>query len=436
MNFLVLKGEDSIIQKLLCGRYQVVAPLGTGSAGSVYLVRHIRLESFRAIKCLSKAHSKPAQVFREVGLLSDLQHPCIPVLYDFEEDDSYYYLIMEFVKGESLQAMIQQQKSLTYEECLQIGLSLCDVMEYLHHQKPQPIFYLDLKPEHIFCFDGHVKLVDLEIMGEPRGNRQYSAPELFLGGEVNARCDIYSIGKVLQQLNSSSNPLFSKLIQKATAIESLERYETVTILKEHLLAIAGHHEEGKPKASSGLLSQSIAVVGCQPNVGTTHVAVSLTCAINHHGRSCVYQENPLNPWIRELPSFQRRCQETLLFEDNLFRALPAYGTGILQPNLAENYKVMDLGCIGNEKVDLSDYSMVLLVIGSNQWDEGLALQAERLTHQLPNRMVICNYADESRAKYYSKLFQCPVYRFPKQVDPYHATRASTQIARTIISGGE
>ena len=90
-------------QFILSGKYEVLRTLGHGSSSTVYLVRHQSLESERAVKLIPKNDSSQLFVLSEARLLKSLKHPGIPMIYDIEEDDNYYYLVEEYIRGDSLE---------------------------------------------------------------------------------------------------------------------------------------------------------------------------------------------------------------------------------------------------------------------------------------------------------------------------------------------
>ena len=93
---------------ILSGRYQIIRSLGTGQTSTVYLARHLSLDAERAIKVIPKTGASPVSVLTEAQLLKSLNHPGIPMIFDIEEDDSNYYLVEEYIQGESLEAYLPQ----------------------------------------------------------------------------------------------------------------------------------------------------------------------------------------------------------------------------------------------------------------------------------------------------------------------------------------
>ena len=144
------------------GKYRVLSTLGTGNSSTVYLAEHIRLNVYRAIKCIPKDTSLVSSPSSEATLLKNLNHPGIPIIYDIEEDEHFFYIIEEFIQGQSIDTFVSYQK-ISHELLIKFGIQLCDILDYLHHLMPYPILYQDLKPEHIIVCGNQIKLIDFGI---------------------------------------------------------------------------------------------------------------------------------------------------------------------------------------------------------------------------------------------------------------------------------
>ena len=135
-------------------RYCVLEELGAGGEGHLYLARDMELGIYRAIKEL------PISKKREARLLRLLEHPSIPGMIDYVENDEYCYLIMEYIHGKSLAQMQREGHIFQTEEILEYIEEIIQVLGYLHKQKP-PVFYGDLKPENLMLSEtGKLYLVD------------------------------------------------------------------------------------------------------------------------------------------------------------------------------------------------------------------------------------------------------------------------------------
>ena len=187
------------------GKYRVLSTLGTGNSSTVYLAEHIRLNVYRAIKCIPKDTSLVSSPSSEATLLKNLNHPGIPIIYDIEEDEHFFYIIEEFIQGQSIDTFVSYQK-ISHELLIKFGIQLCDILDYLHHLMPYPILYQDLKPEHIIVCELQIKLIDFSVASfiansgndfNHLGNHAFSAPELSLNEPITPVSDIYSIGKII-----------------------------------------------------------------------------------------------------------------------------------------------------------------------------------------------------------------------------------------------
>ncbi len=209
---------------LLKQRYRVLQTIGQGGMGSVYLSQDISLgDRLVAIKEMSQSNSQQAQEAidnfkREAHLLAGLQHPNLPSIYDYFEENARWYLVMSFIQGETLEDYLSHApgQRLPLEEALHIGLELCGVLHYLHTHQPSIIFR-DLKPGNIMrSADGRVYLIDFGIArhfkpGKAKdtanyGSAGYAPPEQYGKAQTTERSDIYSLGATLYELISGYDP--------------------------------------------------------------------------------------------------------------------------------------------------------------------------------------------------------------------------------------
>ena len=103
--------KERIINKmkhLLFDKYEIIRPLGTGSFSTVYLVRHISLDQERAIKIIPHDQVLSASELTEAQLLKSLSHPGIPQIFDIEEDESNFYIVEEYIVGDSLEHILNK----------------------------------------------------------------------------------------------------------------------------------------------------------------------------------------------------------------------------------------------------------------------------------------------------------------------------------------
>jgi serine/threonine-protein kinase len=150
----------------------------------------------------------------EAQLLQRLSHPRIPKIYASFKDEGRQYLAMDFVRGEDMEDIIRRRGALPEKEVLAWADQLCDVLNYLHNHRPQPIIFRDMKPSNVMVEpDGGVKLVDFGIAkvfqhaqrGTQIGTPGYAPPEQYQGLATPAS-DIYALAATLHHMLTGRDP--------------------------------------------------------------------------------------------------------------------------------------------------------------------------------------------------------------------------------------
>jgi F-box protein 11 len=154
----------------------------------------------------------------EAVMLANLTHPNLPRIYDHFEERGRWYLVMDYIDGETLATRMEKVAGgkFSIPEVIKIGLQLCTVLGYLHGHQP-PIIFRDLKPDNVMITqDDHLYLIDFGIArffkpGQARdtvnlGTPGYAAPEQYGRMQTTIRSDIYSLGATLYQLISGIYP--------------------------------------------------------------------------------------------------------------------------------------------------------------------------------------------------------------------------------------
>lgn len=208
---------------VLEGKYKIISVLGRGGMSTVYLAVHQRLNQKWAIKEISREYCEnyemiSRQLIAEADILKRLNHPGLPKIIDIIEKRNVIWMVMEFIEGKTLKAVLQQKERMEEKRVLECGKQLCDVLSYLHSQKP-PIIYRDLKPENIILQKtGRLVLIDFGTAREYcykenvrdeiyLGTRGYAAPEQYGSmGQTDERTDIYCLGVTLYSLLTGYNP--------------------------------------------------------------------------------------------------------------------------------------------------------------------------------------------------------------------------------------
>lgn len=219
---------------MLNGRYEIVRKIGGGGMGAVYLASDNNLGGvLRAVKEMVQSHIEEEQqekaindFKRESMILSTLDHPSIPTIYDyfFDEKESRFYLVMKYISGGDLASRLRAAPEGKIDErtVIEWAIQISDVLDYLHNQ-PTTIVYRDLKPSNIMIDgnSGRVMLIDFGIARSIHqkeekgvtavGTMGYAPPELF-SGNVEPRSDIYSLGSTMFHLLTGADPQSNPLL--------------------------------------------------------------------------------------------------------------------------------------------------------------------------------------------------------------------------------
>jgi eukaryotic-like serine/threonine-protein kinase len=209
----------------LVNRYLIQDVIGVGGMGSVYRARDLHFPNvvkLVAVKEMINQAPDPlvrqtvVQNFeREANILATLSHASIPRIYDYFTLDNRSYLVLEFINGRDLEVVLSQTEGfLPEEQVLDWAIQLCDVLNFLHNHKPDPIVFRDMKPSNVMVnLNNHIVLVDFGIAkpfqtgqkGTMIGTEGYSPPEQYRG-EASAQADIYALGATLHHLLSRRDP--------------------------------------------------------------------------------------------------------------------------------------------------------------------------------------------------------------------------------------
>ncbi|HYP28291.1 MAG TPA: protein kinase [Blastocatellia bacterium] len=209
------------------GNYRVIDYVGSGGFGSVFKAEEVGAPGRTvAIKELHKKHTRDSVVkqrfFQEAVAMARLDHPNLPRLFTFGEDNGSYYLVMEFISGRVLSDVISENGAVAPDRAVSITCQMLDAVSYAHRNG---IIHRDLKPDNIILVEDSrgvtVKILDfgiarmigggnLTLTGEGFGTPAYMAPERITAAEViDHRIDIYSAGIILFEMLSGKVPFSS-----------------------------------------------------------------------------------------------------------------------------------------------------------------------------------------------------------------------------------
>jgi len=253
-----------------------------GGMGLVYRARQKRLDRPVALKVLPRELARdPAfaeRFAREARALAQLDHPHIVRVHDYGQDDTYAWLVMEWVDGTDLRRVLEAS-DLEPRQALAIVPQVCDALQAAHERG---IVHRDIKPENILLDQhGRVRIADFGIAKltsrapvdvtltrsqQVMGTWHYMAPEQLAGSAaVDHRADIYSLGVVFYELLTGRVPVgnfappskslavdarLDEIVLKALESEPERRYQTAVAVKTDVEHLDGAPEASAPAASS------------------------------------------------------------------------------------------------------------------------------------------------------------------------------------------
>lgn len=219
----------SLVGTLVAERYFVEALLGEGAMGAVYRAKHVHMQKDVALKVLHQTMSTNPEVVkrfeREAVAAGRVQHPNVASASDFGRlADGSFYLVLEYVAGQSLGGLIEDAGVMPPDRASRIGLQVASALSAAH---AEGIVHRDLKPENVMLPRGDhegdiVKVLDfgmakmaqtdetkatkLTMHGAVYGTPAYMAPEQAAGNEVDHRADLYALGLMLYEMVAGRPP--------------------------------------------------------------------------------------------------------------------------------------------------------------------------------------------------------------------------------------
>ncbi|GAE29197.1 Stk1 family PASTA domain-containing Ser/Thr kinase [Halalkalibacter hemicellulosilyticus] len=264
----------------ISGRYHILEKIGGGGMANVYKAHDVILDREVAVKVLQPQFSSDEQFIhrfrREAQAATSLNHPNIVNIYDVGEEDDTYYIVMEYVEGQTLKELIQMKGALDVEEA--VGY-MEQMLSALSHSHANQLVHRDIKPHNILVrHDGLLKVTDFGIAraisaatithtNSVMGSVQYLSPEQARGGQVTFKSDIYSLGIVfyemvtgripfsgdtavsiaikhlqhdtpsIKDLNEQLPQSIDNMIKRATEKDPLKRYDSIQDMEEDLSTV-------------------------------------------------------------------------------------------------------------------------------------------------------------------------------------------------------
>jgi eukaryotic-like serine/threonine-protein kinase len=196
----------------IIGKYKILSTIGSGGFGTVYLAEDTWIDKRVALKVPHKQSVDFAELLREPRLLGSLSHPNIVTILTAEKQENVFFIVMEFVPGETLETVIVRDGALDLSRALDYTCQICNAVDHAHRQG---VLHRDLRPSNVLVAEnGMLKVADfgtsrfLEIAAHGTtiiGSPPYMAPEQFRGKAMFAS-DIYSLGVTMYQMMTGELP--------------------------------------------------------------------------------------------------------------------------------------------------------------------------------------------------------------------------------------
>ncbi len=308
---------QSWVGKTIGGRYQVEALLGQGGMSAVYRASDPNLRRPVAIKLihthLSDDPNFVARFKEEAAAVARLRHPNIVQVHDFNVDGETYYMVMEYLVGETLQARLKRlnaaNRHMPLQEALRLCLQLCEAAAYAHNHE---LVHRDIKPANIMLnVNNQAILMDFGIVkiiggdyhtatGATIGTAMYMSPEQIRSERIDDRADIYSLGVTLYEMLSGKPPYTAdsaltlmmmvlndplpdlrevrqdipesllRVVQTALAKEPAGRFQTMAEMAAALQGVQAELTSAPPKPAATLVDEPEAEPAAAPATVTDH----------------------------------------------------------------------------------------------------------------------------------------------------------------------
>ncbi len=306
------------IGTVLSGRYEIVEKIGTGGMAAVYRANDLKLDRSVTVKVLKEEYTEDGDFkerFKiEAKAAAKLSHPNIVNVYDVGEDSGVYYIVMEYVHGDTLKQVILNSAPLDNIATLSVAIQMASALSHAHKNG---VIHRDIKPHNILVsVDGTIKITDFGIarasdvttattVSNALGSVYYLSPEQARGGYVDYKSDIYSLGITMYEMitgkvpydgetsvaialkhlndtlpdirkfNPNASEVLQKIIKKATEKKKDDRYANVDLLCSDLKKALSEESQGYKKEKTENVKTEEHVTLSEASVAASTLGVSL-----------------------------------------------------------------------------------------------------------------------------------------------------------------
>ncbi len=382
-------------EEILFSKYRIQKVLKKSDKNRVLLAVNHAMGSKRIIKEVLRDEEGYESLQSEVSILKQLNFSGIPVIYDVEETEKYYYIVEEYIQGKTLSEIIQAEGIFDVKNTVFYGRQLADIVSYLHSVKPDAVLHLDIQPKNIMIYERKLYLIDfgnasysshLSEKTYLKGTQGFAAPEQYQGSGVDVRTDIYGIGACLCFMLTGIRgreginrvPEYMAHILAGCMEESKkDRFASVDLLSEKLKILEKQlifvsdksckKEENNTDRNNINHPIIISFAGTQSRIGTSVLAMAFTEYLVRQGTDVLYQENNETEMVRKIV---RKNENIRYGKGNFYYQgipiRPLYNSKKIQIETSSTVIIKDEGVFDEAK----EYgSRLVLVAGISSWEE-------------------------------------------------------------------
>jgi hypothetical protein len=287
--------RDALLGTVLAGRYRIEELIGSGGMGAVYRAEHVHMRKAVAVKVLHQEMTTFPEVVarfeREAVAAGRIEHPHVVSASDFGKlEDGSFYLVLEFIEGQSLAKLVGKQGALPAQRALGITRQ---IVAALHAAHSVGIVHRDLKPENVMLVEkddqtDFVKVLDFGIakvkvegateqpaltqIGTVFGTPEYMSPEQARGELVDARADLYTVGVILFEMLTGVSPfkdddLVVVLTRHLTADPPPLPTDLDPLVRDLVLLLLRKNRDERVQSAQELLDRIDVILSAPPSAG-------------------------------------------------------------------------------------------------------------------------------------------------------------------------
>lgn len=415
--------------KVIADKYEIIKKLGEGGSANVYMAYDLNIETYWAIKVISKLKYDIDECYREVNILKELRHSGLPRVIDVIETEEEVYIVRDYVEGKNLREYVQERGTIFFDEVVDIIKKIIGILDYLHTRE-NPVIYRDLKPDNIIYDEKkNINLIDFGITRTYKedndsdtlymGTKGYAAPELYGIAQSDCRTDIFALGATIYYLYTGDNMhkvhknslwrdfsrkedlIIKKIIEKCVRFDPEYRYQNVKSILVDLEDDTSEHYNSSDAIISKLY---IGIMGYKKAVGTTHISLSIAYAFAKLGYKINYINQSDSSSISRLQNY---FEDDALNYENPKDVFTKNGIKYIKCTHITYLEALLMDCdicivdFGNAHYKLGEFLKLqskIFVMPSNSWAYDLQSDIVEKLQEIQSLNFMINLSDESSFK--------------------------------------